>query len=94
MGRRTVLRALRDLEARSTGGLSLLVLNSATGLDFEPRETQFAQDLLAQPADRIGARVKASWRELTAPDTTTDRAAQLLGVRAPARVPADESTCR
>ncbi|MFF4016737.1 ABC transporter permease [Streptomyces sp. NPDC001843] len=86
--------ALRDLEARSTSGLTLLVLNSATGLGFEHRETRFAQDLLAQPADRIGARVKASWQELTAPGTSTDRAAQLLGVRAPARVPADESPCR
>lgn len=86
--------ALRDLESRSSSGPVLLVLQSATGLDFESRETQFAKDLLTLPAERIGARVKAAWGELTAPGTSTDRAADLLGVSAPARLPADESGCR
>lgn len=86
--------ALRDLESRSTGGLTVLVLMSATGVGFDAPEVRFAQDLLAQPDDRIGARVRASWAELSAPDTTTDRAAQLLGVRAPARDASAESACR
>ncbi|GGS08363.1 ABC transporter [Streptomyces humidus] len=86
--------ALRDLESRTTSGLTVLVLMSATGVDFDAAEVRLSRDLLAQPADRIGARVKASWAELSAPGTTTARAARLLGVRAPARDASAESACR
>ncbi|MFI9254511.1 ABC transporter permease [Streptomyces sp. NPDC053069] len=86
--------ALRDLASRTTGGLSLLVLDSSTGLAFDARESTYAVDLLKRPADDIGAKVRAAWSELTAPDTTTDRAATLLGVPAPPQVPAGERTCR
>ncbi|MFF0064156.1 ABC transporter permease [Streptomyces sp. NPDC005279] len=85
--------ALKDLVGRTTGGLSLLVLESASGLDFDAREREFALKLLDEPSDRLGERVKGSWRELTAAGTTTDRAAELLGVRAPAQVPAGERAC-
>ncbi|MGW2618613.1 ABC transporter permease [Streptomyces sp. NPDC001500] len=86
--------ALRDMESRSTGGLTVLVLMSATGVDFDAAEVRLARDLLARPADRIAAGVRAAWAELSAPGTTTARAAQLLGVRAPVRDAADESACR
>ncbi|MEV0371125.1 ABC transporter permease [Streptomyces sp. NPDC050636] len=87
-------RALRDLATRSAGGFSFLVLESATGLGFDSREQELAMGLLRRPADEIGARVKASWAELSSAHTSTDRAANLLGVPAPAPVPGTEGACR
>ncbi|EFC84046.1 hypothetical protein [Parafrankia sp. EUN1f] len=37
----------------------------------------------ARPVDETGARIRATWSELTAADTTTVEAAELLGVTLP-----------
>jgi hypothetical protein len=47
------------------------------------------QRLLTEPQGEVERRVKASWAELSAPGTTTDRAAALLGVTVPAETADD-----
>lgn len=80
--------ALRSTRERTFGGgISLPLLNSGAGLSFEPRAADFAFDLIDHPARGNAAAVKKNWAELTAPDTTVDRAARLLGVKAPAALP-------
>ncbi|MFE3906341.1 hypothetical protein ACFXPY_40370 [Streptomyces sp. NPDC059153] len=84
-GTREALRSTR--ERTFGGGISLPLLNSAAGLSFEPRAANFAFDLIDHPAKHNTAAVTANWAELTAPATTVDRAAQLLGVKAPPAIP-------
>lgn len=58
-------------------------------LSLRGREYAVVQRLLAEPRPEVDRRVKASWTELSAPGTTTDRAAELLGVTAPAETADD-----
>jgi hypothetical protein len=48
------------------------------------QEHQVVRALLERPGDEVDRRVEASWDELVRPGTGTERAAELLGVRAPA----------
>ncbi|WP_327337030.1 MULTISPECIES: hypothetical protein [unclassified Streptomyces] len=81
--------ALRSTRERTFGGgISLPLLNSGAGLSFEPRAADFAFDLIDRPSRANATVIKKNWAELTAPDTTVDRAARLLGVKAPPAVPA------
>ncbi|MFJ1591632.1 ABC transporter permease [Kitasatospora albolonga] len=75
--------AYGSLAGRSFGGLSLNAFDAVTGLNVSAREQALVQTLLTRPDAEVGAKVKQSWAELTAPDTTTDEAAALLGVPAP-----------
>ncbi|MEV0533083.1 ABC transporter permease [Kitasatospora sp. NPDC050463] len=76
--------AMRSLRARSWGGISLPLLGSATGLSFEPRGATAAYELIGRPAEQTAAKVAEHWAELTAPGTSVARAAELLGIPAPA----------
>ncbi|MFE9094083.1 ABC transporter permease [Streptomyces sp. NPDC007264] len=58
-------------------------------ISLRDREFAVLQRLLAEPQGEVERRVKASWAELSARGTTTDRAAALLGVTAPAETAAD-----
>lgn len=60
-----------------------------TALSLRGREYAVVQRLLAEPQGEVARRVKASWAELSATGTTTDRAAALLGVTAPAETADD-----
>ncbi|MFE2292170.1 ABC transporter permease [Streptomyces sp. NPDC059452] len=75
--------AYDSLAARSFGGLSLNAFDAVTGLSISAREQDLVRTLLTRPDADVGAQVKQSWTELTAPDTTTDEAAAILGVPAP-----------
>ncbi|MEV7232434.1 ABC transporter permease [Streptomyces sp. NPDC051020] len=75
--------AYDSLSGRSWGGITLNSFDAATGLGFNRREQDVVDALLKRSVTETGARVKKFWAELTAPDTTTDRAAALLGVRVP-----------
>jgi hypothetical protein len=75
--------AYDSLSGRSFGGLSLNAFNAATGFSVNAREQDLVRTLLTRPGAEVGAKVRQSWTELTAPDTTTDEAAALLGVPAP-----------
>jgi hypothetical protein len=78
---------LRKLAADHRGGgegVFIDEVQSTSGIQIPDRELAFALALLDRPADEIGARVQQSWDELTAPGTTVDRAAVILGVPAPA----------
>ncbi|WP_329025523.1 hypothetical protein [Streptomyces sp. NBC_01423] len=85
-GTREALHSTR--ERTFGGGISLPLLSSAAGLSFEPRAADFAFDLIDHPSPAHAAMIKKNWAELTAPGTTVDRAAHLLGVKAPPAIPA------
>jgi hypothetical protein len=78
---------LRKLAADHRGGGEGVFIDdvqSGSGLLIPDRELALALALLDRPADEIGARVRQSWDELTAAGTTVDRAAEILGLPAPA----------
>uniref|UniRef100_A0AAU2VUS8 ABC transporter permease n=1 Tax=Streptomyces sp. NBC_00008 TaxID=2903610 RepID=A0AAU2VUS8_9ACTN len=85
-GSQEALRSTRD--RTFGGGISLPLLNSGAGISFEPRAADFAFDLIDHPSQDNATVIKKNWAELTAPDTTVDRAAHLLGVKAPPAIPA------
>lgn len=60
-----------------------------SAISLRGREYAVVQRLLAEPRAEVDRKVKASWAELSAPGTTTDRAAALLGVTAPAETADD-----
>ncbi|MFE7765852.1 ABC transporter permease [Streptomyces sp. NPDC057438] len=60
-----------------------VILAPVNALVLRGRELAVLQALLDQPPQEVDRRVKASWAELSASGTTTDRAAALLGVTAP-----------
>ena len=60
-----------------------------SAISLRGRELAVVQGLLAEPQGEVDRRVKASWAELSASGTTTDRAAALLGVTAPAETADD-----
>jgi hypothetical protein len=60
-----------------------------TAISLRGREYAVIQRLLAEPQGEVERRVKTSWAELSTPGTTTDRAATLLGVTAPAQTADD-----
>jgi hypothetical protein len=75
---------LRLLVADQHRGLSFYAAGSASGFHLPDRELALALTLLDRPADEVGARVLQSWDELTAAHTSIERAAEILGVPAPA----------
>lgn len=78
---------LRKLAADHSGGgegAFIDEVQSASGILIPDRELAYTLALLERPADEIGARLRQSWDELTAAGTTGDRAAEILGVPAPA----------
>ncbi|MFE7836062.1 ABC transporter permease [Streptomyces sp. NPDC057474] len=60
-----------------------------TAIALRGRELAVVQKLFAEPQGEVDRRVEASWAELSASGTTTDRAATLLGVTAPAETADD-----
>ncbi|MFF2851964.1 ABC transporter permease [Streptomyces sp. NPDC058001] len=87
--------ALREQLSSTFGGtgISFRPLDAPAGLRIERRSVETALSLLDRPATEVGPKVKESWAELTSPTTTLDRAAELLGVRAPAAGTEDEAAC-
>lgn len=75
------------------GGVQLPVLGSAAGLNFAAPEQTVVTELLDKPADEVGSVVRDSWKELTASGTSTERAADLLGVPVPKTDPAERGLC-
>ncbi|WP_052852788.1 hypothetical protein [Streptomyces avicenniae] len=78
----------RTLERQHAGGGAIL-LSSGAPVALRERETAVVRALFDRPAAEVGQRVRTHWAELTAPGTSTDRAARLLGVGAPAETAAD-----
>jgi hypothetical protein len=90
------IRAVPDGEAlfaetqSHMGGGGATILAPVVAVTLRDREYAVVRELLDAPAAEIAERVKASWEELTAPGgTSTERAAGLLGVSAPAETAAD-----
>lgn len=57
--------------------------SSGSGVLLPYQELRMALTLLDRPADEVAARLLAAWDELTAPGTSTERAAELLDVPVP-----------
>ncbi|GHH30674.1 hypothetical protein [Streptomyces lanatus] len=76
--------ALRSLDRRSFGGVTLTTLESSQALSVSDPEVRVVLDLLDRPTAEVGDRLKSSWPALTDDRTSTERAARLLGVSAPA----------
>jgi hypothetical protein len=79
----TGLRLLAADQANQGGGLLLNAAGSASGIHLPSRELTLALALLDRSAAEVGARVLQSWDELTAAQTSIERAAEILGVPAP-----------
>jgi hypothetical protein len=85
---------LRTMADGSRGGVAFTEAGFGGGLFLPQRELTMVWSLLDQPADEVGARVLRHWDELTAPTTTIDQAARLLGVPVPpAQDSGDEQQC-
>ncbi|MBE1602281.1 MULTISPECIES: hypothetical protein [Streptomyces] len=88
------VRATRDGEAMferlGQGPYSPGVIQApVAAVVLRGRELAVLQAVLDEPAQEVDRRVKAAWAELSAPGTSTDRAAALLGVTAPAETADD-----
>jgi hypothetical protein len=87
--------ALRSLARRSIGGITLTTLGSSDSLSINGPEVQVVQELLDQPADKVGDRLKTSWDTLVDDRTTTKEAAGLLGASVPedSERESEDTTC-
>jgi hypothetical protein len=85
---------LRTEDENSWGSVSFVEPSFHTGVSVSDREMTVVLELLRRPADAVAAVVLRSWAELSAADTTTERAGEIFGVRVPPDVPENErSTC-
>ncbi|MDT0344965.1 ABC transporter permease [Streptomyces litchfieldiae] len=75
-------------QARVHGG-GAVILAPVRSVTVPDREFAVLRALLDEPTEQVARRVEASWAELTAPATSTDRAAELLGVPVRAETAAD-----
>ncbi|GAA2618569.1 ABC transporter permease [Streptomyces vastus] len=76
----TTFRALR-LDDSERG--SAVVLTPTNPLPMTALQTEVVRELLQRPRYSITAKVKAHWTELTSPETSVTRAAELLDVSVP-----------
>ncbi|MET9845287.1 ABC transporter permease [Streptomyces ossamyceticus] len=88
------IRATRDGEAlfdRTGDAFNSpgVIWAPVTVISLRDRELTVLERLLTRPRADVGRAVRAHWAELSAAGTTTDRAAALLGVKAPAETAAD-----
>ncbi|MGW0818926.1 ABC transporter permease [Streptomyces viridiviolaceus] len=77
------LDALRRVRLDDSLSGSAVVLSPTDPLTMTEGQTDVVRRLLERADDDTAGKVKAHWAELTAPDVTTARAAQLLGVAGP-----------
>ncbi|MFG2132792.1 hypothetical protein ACGFNV_34040 [Streptomyces sp. NPDC048751] len=75
--------ALRSLERRSFGGITLVTLDSSEAVSINTPEVRVVLDLLDMPADNVADRLHTSWPVLVDDRTSTEQAARLLGVSPP-----------
>ncbi|GGX29147.1 ABC transporter [Streptomyces malachitofuscus] len=74
------LRSVR-LDDSDTG--SAIVVSQTEPLRMSAAHTELVRELLQRPRNETAAQVRSNWAELTAPDVTTDRVAQMLGLDVP-----------
>ncbi|GAA4460353.1 hypothetical protein [Phytohabitans houttuyneae] len=82
---------LREVDANSSGGVSFGDPRFGTpGMTVPDREMAVVRALLRRPGDQVAATVLASWAELSAATTPTERVGDLFGVAVPPPVPEHE----
>jgi hypothetical protein len=72
-----------DQAGRPDSGVTLGEPGTAAAVQLPSRGVTLALALLGRPAGEVGTRVRQSWDELTAADTTIERAAEIFGLPAP-----------
>lgn len=77
------LSDLRNIRIDDSTSGSAVVVSETEPLSMTAAHTELVRELLDRPREEIGAKVAAHWDELTTPEVTTDRTAQLLGLDAP-----------
>ncbi|BCB88764.1 hypothetical protein [Phytohabitans suffuscus] len=82
---------LREVDAASWGGVGFGDPQfGALGVTVPDREMAVARALLRLPASELTPRVRASWAELSAAATPTERVGEIFGVAVPPPVPEPE----
>ncbi|TLS39668.1 ABC transporter permease [Streptomyces montanus] len=77
------MASLRDVRIDDSVSGSAVVLAPTEPLAMTAAQTTVVRELLQRPRYGVTAKVKAHWTELTAPKTSTARAAELLDVPVP-----------
>lgn len=77
------LTAFRNVRLDDAVTGSGVVLAPTDSLSLTAQQTDVLRALLDRPRAEVTARVKAHWRDLTSPRTTTAQTARLLGVPVP-----------
>ncbi|MFJ6086594.1 ABC transporter permease [Streptomyces sp. NPDC092369] len=77
------LRSMRDVRLDDSVTGSAIVVSQTEPLSMGAAQTTVVRELLGKPRETVAAQVKAHWAELTSPELTSARAAELLGVPAP-----------
>ncbi|AXK36735.1 ABC transporter permease [Streptomyces armeniacus] len=80
--------AFETTQSNVSGG-GATILSPVNAVKMRDREHGVLRALLDRPREDVAQRVKDSWAELVRPGTSTERAAGLLGVKAPAETAAD-----
>ncbi|AWW38849.1 ABC transporter permease [Streptomyces cadmiisoli] len=79
------MSALRNVRLDDSVEGSALALAPTNPVGMSAEQTRIVVELLQRPRGEVAGTVRANWTELTSPRTSPARAAQLLGVRAPAQ---------
>ncbi|MFD7813284.1 ABC transporter permease [Streptomyces sp. NPDC059785] len=89
-GEQDPLTTFRHVRLDDSISGSAVILAPTGALSMTAQQTAVVRELFEQPRYGVTAKVKAHWAELTAPGTTTRRAAELLDVKTPTDEPATE----
>ncbi|WP_128379833.1 ABC transporter permease [Streptomyces cavernae] len=87
------MTALRNLRIDDSVKGSAIVLAPTDPLAMSTEQTRIVSELLRRPRYSVIPKVKAHWRELTAPGTTTARVAEILGVPAAPQGTKEDDSC-
>ncbi|MDQ0775690.1 hypothetical protein QF026_004156 [Streptomyces aurantiacus] len=74
--------SLRDVRLDDSDSGSAFVLSPTESFGMSAEQTRVVAELLQKPRYDVAGKVKAKWTELTAPKTSIERVAELLGVPA------------
>ncbi|MFE9768932.1 ABC transporter permease [Streptomyces sp. NPDC005808] len=83
------MAAFRNVRLGDSIEGSAVVLSPTNGVSMTAEQTRIVRELLQKPRYSVIPKVKSHWTELTSPETSTARVAELLGVSAAPKGTAD-----
>ncbi|MFD4524958.1 ABC transporter permease [Streptomyces sp. NPDC058470] len=83
------MTAFRNVRLDDSIEGSAVVLSPTSGISMSAEQTRIVRELLQKPRYSVIPKVKSHWTELTSPETSTARVAELLGVPAASKGSAD-----